>query len=402
MKNVLQRIRVSFARPKFSDPGLVIALVAAIALLVFSIRPAANAQMSYEPESETCISTQTIFCDDSSPSEDITAHEFSLISEFDTIKKRAKILTNEWFSQHVHPPKSLLQRIAAWQKDASILKDKLEGNTLSPGIRYRESGESGDAASKAIAKLTWLQIALQKTSDRCAVNAVQDYLDASSVAEGTIAVVNQVTWETASMDYAAIEYANKAKSAKEVCGTSRKMDRHVVVRAISKPSHNSQPTKYYAIQVQSTSTPLPLISSTPSSAPTPFLAMNLVHRPLDTPSGVVLDLEIADTPEKQNIGLMGRSILPSEHGIAFIYPVDQNLSFWMKEVPFPLDFMFVQQNGRITAIEALQGSLKGTAESEIPRTTGYGSIVIAIPEGEALDAGFQIGSIIPHITEKFR
>lgn len=126
------------------------------------------------------------------------------------------------------------------------------------------------------------------------------------------------------------------------------------------------------------------------------------HRSLYTPSGAMLDLEIADTKEAQERGLTGRSDLALQHGMAFIFSNDKNLNFWMKDTPFALDFIFIKRDGTITAIQSLKGSPPGNPGYAIPRTEGYGAIVIAIPEGESEASGYHIGDVIPNIIEKLQ
>jgi hypothetical protein len=47
-------------------------------------------------------------------------------------------------------------------------------------------------------------------------------------------------------------------------------------------------------------------------------------------NGKVLSVEIADTPEKQELGLMFRTSLKESDGMLFIFPDEQPRAFWMK------------------------------------------------------------------------
>lgn len=52
-------------------------------------------------------------------------------------------------------------------------------------------------------------------------------------------------------------------------------------------------------------------------------------------------LQVASTPKSQTQGYMGAQTSPAEgEGILFIYDKPLPLSFWMKDVPFPLDIIF--------------------------------------------------------------
>lgn len=59
---------------------------------------------------------------------------------------------------------------------------------------------------------------------------------------------------------------------------------------------------------------------------------------------------IADNPFEQMRGLMGRSSLGYDEGMLFIYEENRNVSFWMKNVSFPLDMIFLNQCGRVIQI----------------------------------------------------
>lgn len=56
--------------------------------------------------------------------------------------------------------------------------------------------------------------------------------------------------------------------------------------------------------------------------------------------------EIADTPIKKFKGLSNRDFLPENQGMLFIFEKPDYYSFWMKEMLFPLDFIWIR-NGQI-------------------------------------------------------
>src|SRR5688500_17973630 len=53
-------------------------------------------------------------------------------------------------------------------------------------------------------------------------------------------------------------------------------------------------------------------------------------------------LEVADTEAARQYGLMHRDSMPSDHGMLFVFPVEQRLGFWMKNTRIPLDIIFVE------------------------------------------------------------
>ena len=58
-------------------------------------------------------------------------------------------------------------------------------------------------------------------------------------------------------------------------------------------------------------------------------------------------VEVADTPKERETGLMSRGGLVPGHGMLFVYPQDQALSFWMKNTVFPIDILFINSTGSI-------------------------------------------------------
>jgi hypothetical protein len=61
-------------------------------------------------------------------------------------------------------------------------------------------------------------------------------------------------------------------------------------------------------------------------------------------------VEIADTPETQERGLMFRRHLARDHGMLFDFHTPQAVDFWMKNTLIPLDMVFIQADGRVLTI----------------------------------------------------
>ena len=63
-----------------------------------------------------------------------------------------------------------------------------------------------------------------------------------------------------------------------------------------------------------------------------------------------LILEIADTPEKRELGLSGRENLQEKTGMLFVFPAPDQPGFWMKDMKFALDFIWLDQDLKVTEI----------------------------------------------------
>ncbi|MDX9702694.1 MAG: DUF192 domain-containing protein [Candidatus Auribacterota bacterium] len=65
-------------------------------------------------------------------------------------------------------------------------------------------------------------------------------------------------------------------------------------------------------------------------------------------------VEIADTPEKRQLGLMYRQSLPENQGMLFIFENEQVLSFWMKNTRIALSLAYISKDGTITEIISME------------------------------------------------
>lgn len=74
-----------------------------------------------------------------------------------------------------------------------------------------------------------------------------------------------------------------------------------------------------------------------------FVKRNLTGLP-------VVECDLADTYQKQVIGLQSYSSLRPQNGLLFTYASQQPLTFWMGTVSFPIDIVFANQNNQIVKI----------------------------------------------------
>ncbi len=70
--------------------------------------------------------------------------------------------------------------------------------------------------------------------------------------------------------------------------------------------------------------------------------------------GEVFVLEIADSPEERQRGLMNRKSLGENRGMLFVFPRDEKLSFWMKNTPIPLSIAYIAKDGIIKEIKEME------------------------------------------------
>ena len=61
-------------------------------------------------------------------------------------------------------------------------------------------------------------------------------------------------------------------------------------------------------------------------------------------------VEMADTPEESERGLMYRASMPKDHGMIFDFRPSHEISMWMKNCLFPQDMLFLDEKGTVIAI----------------------------------------------------
>lgn len=69
-----------------------------------------------------------------------------------------------------------------------------------------------------------------------------------------------------------------------------------------------------------------------------------------TENEVLLNLEVAKTPLEKSKGLMYRDELDSFSGMYFPYLEGREVSFWMKNMNFPLDLIYLDKDGTVLKI----------------------------------------------------
>ncbi len=104
--------------------------------------------------------------------------------------------------------------------------------------------------------------------------------------------------------------------------------------------------------------------------------------------------EVAFTQKDRAIGLMFRDKLDKDHGMLFIYPQEQNLSFWMKNTQIPLSIAFINSSEVITQIESMVPySLLSHASKDKAR------FALEMEEGWFIKNGIKAGSKVGFSSE---
>ena len=118
------------------------------------------------------------------------------------------------------------------------------------------------------------------------------------------------------------------------------------------------------------------------------------------PSGKTIRVELALTPQEQQIGLMFRTSLPKDYGMLFVFPERQRLQFWMKNTWTDLDMIFIGEDKRITAIyRNVPRSYPETPEAAVARRSAEGRFVLELAAGESAKLRLKKGDKLSFQTD---
>ncbi len=68
----------------------------------------------------------------------------------------------------------------------------------------------------------------------------------------------------------------------------------------------------------------------------------------------ILDVQLAQTPDQRQIGLMWRKEMPQHEGMLFVFEQPATQCFWMRNTLIPLSAAFISDDGTIVNIEDMK------------------------------------------------
>jgi uncharacterized protein len=107
---------------------------------------------------------------------------------------------------------------------------------------------------------------------------------------------------------------------------------------------------------------------------------------------VILDVEIADTPARQALGLMYRTSLPERYGMLFTHDRPRETTMWMRNTYIPLDMVFIRADGTVHRI----AEMTEPHSEEIVASGGPVTAVLEIAGGTARKLGIRPGDKVRH------
>jgi uncharacterized membrane protein (UPF0127 family) len=61
-------------------------------------------------------------------------------------------------------------------------------------------------------------------------------------------------------------------------------------------------------------------------------------------SGSYIDAEVPESTQQKEVGLGGRSCIGAEQGMLFVFNKQDQYDFWMKNMKFPIDIIWINEN----------------------------------------------------------
>ena len=99
-------------------------------------------------------------------------------------------------------------------------------------------------------------------------------------------------------------------------------------------------------------------------------------------------LEVADSEELRQKGLMRRDSMPRDHGMIFLFIDEAPRSFWMKNTRIPLDIIYLDAKGTVVSIKQMKPYDTTEIRSDYPAKWA-----VELNKDAARDAGASGGKI---------
>lgn len=105
-----------------------------------------------------------------------------------------------------------------------------------------------------------------------------------------------------------------------------------------------------------------------------------------------LGVEVSNTSDERQRGLMERGTVPDGAGMLFVYERPARRSFWMKDTLVPLDIIFVDGDGRVLNVEHASVETN-VSDSQLTRyrSQGAAQYVVEAERGYANRTGVSPG-----------
>jgi uncharacterized membrane protein (UPF0127 family) len=106
---------------------------------------------------------------------------------------------------------------------------------------------------------------------------------------------------------------------------------------------------------------------------------------------LVIPVEIARTADEWRRGLSGRQSLPADQGMLFVFPTPGMYPFWMPDMRFPIDIIWIDENRRVIGISENVPPLENASKPVYYRPPSPAQYVLEVNAGFARSHGITVG-----------
>ena len=108
-------------------------------------------------------------------------------------------------------------------------------------------------------------------------------------------------------------------------------------------------------------------------------------------------LEVADSDKERTQGLSGRASLDKTRGLLFVFTNSQIYNFWMKDMNFPLDFLWLNEKKVIDLTENVPAPIdKDLTNLTLYQPSEPVNEVIELNAGMVKELGIKIGDTLKY------
>lgn len=100
-------------------------------------------------------------------------------------------------------------------------------------------------------------------------------------------------------------------------------------------------------------------------------------------------LEVVDTAEARMVGLSGRTEVPDDYGMLFVFETAERQGFWMKDMQVSIDILWLSREGTVLAIKE---SVSPDTYPEVFEPAVEAQYALETRAGYAKSRGWKVGT----------
>ena len=119
----------------------------------------------------------------------------------------------------------------------------------------------------------------------------------------------------------------------------------------------------------------------------------IANEPYVVLRGQRFTVELAETEDKQALGLMFRDSMADDHGMLFLFPVEATRRFWMRNTRIPLDIFYFDAELRLVSV-AVDVQPCRTPQCPSYPSEGPAQYVLELNAGKAAELSVRRGDVL--------